>query len=143
MEIIHTDICGPFTSTALGGYRYFITFIDDFSRYSHVELIYSHVELIFDKLDSLVAFKEFKVKIELQKNNKLKSVRSDRGGEFYGRYDETRWNPRPFTIYLRECGIDAQYTMFGTPQQSDITEMRNRTLFDTVRSMLENSSFPD
>ena len=136
MELIHTDICGPFTPTALGGYRYFIAFIDDFSRYSHVELIR-------EKSDSLVAFKEFKVKMELQKNKKLKFVRSDRGGEFYGRYEETRQDPGPFAIYLRECGIDAHYTMSGTPQQNGITEMRNRIVLDTVLSMLANSSFPD
>ena len=94
--------------TALGGYRYFITFTDDFSRCGHVELI-------CEKLDSLVTFKEFKVKMELQKNKKLKAVRFDRGGEFYGRYDETRRNPGPFAIYLHECSIDAQYTMLGTP----------------------------
>ena len=63
MELIHTDICGPFTPTVLGGYRYFITFTDDFSRYGHVELI-------CEKSDSLVAFKEFKVKMELQKRIK-------------------------------------------------------------------------
>ena len=82
LELIHTDICGPFTLTALGVYRHFITFIDDFSRYGHVALI-------SEKSDYLVAFKEFKVKMELQKNKKLKYVRSDRGGEFYGEYDET------------------------------------------------------
>ena len=85
LELIHTVICGPFTPTALGGYRYFITFIDDFSRYGHAELIRG-------KSDSLVSFKEFKVKMELQKNKKLKFVRSNRGDEFYGKYDETRWN---------------------------------------------------
>ena len=60
-ELIHTDICGPFTPTILSGYRYFITFTDDFSRYGHVELIR-------EKSNYLVAFKKFKVKIELQKN---------------------------------------------------------------------------
>ena len=108
MELIHTDICGPFTSNTLGGYRYFITFIDDFSRYGHVELVR-------EKLDSLVAFKEFTVKMEIQKNKKVKVVRSGRGGEFYGRYDENERNLRPFAIYLRECGIDVQYTMPITP----------------------------
>ena len=109
LVLIHTDICGPFTLTALGGYRYFITFIDDFS-------CYGHVELIREKSDSLVAFKEFKVKMKLQNNKKLKAVRSDKGGEFYGRYDETGRNSRSFAFYLRECGIDAQYTLPGTPQ---------------------------
>jgi len=33
LQLIHTDICGPITPIALGGYRYFITFTDDFSRY--------------------------------------------------------------------------------------------------------------
>ena len=91
----------------------------------------------------MVAFKEFKLKMELQKNKKLKYVRSDRGGEFYGRYDETGRNVGQFAIYLRECGIDAQYTMHGTLQQNDIVERRNRTLLDMVHSMLANSSLPN
>ena len=101
LELIHTNICGTFTPTALGGYRFFITFIDDLYRYRHVDLIR-------EKSDSLVVFKEFKVKRKFQKNKKLKVVRSNKGGEFYGRYDETGRNPRQFAIYLHECGIDAQ-----------------------------------
>lgn len=41
-------------------------------------------------------------------------MRSDRGGEYYGRYDETGRNPGLFAIFLGECGIEAQYTMPGT-----------------------------
>ena len=37
--VIHTDICRSFTSLAMGGYKYFITFIDYYSRYGFVELI--------------------------------------------------------------------------------------------------------
>ncbi|KAL6316403.1 hypothetical protein AAG906_018106 [Vitis piasezkii] len=40
LDLIHIDICDPLTPTALGGYKYFITFIDDFSRYGYVELIH-------------------------------------------------------------------------------------------------------
>ena len=93
----------------MGGYRYSITFIDDFSYHGHVEIIH-------EKSDSLVAIKEFKVKINLQNNKKLKSIRSDIGGEFYGRYDEIERNLGPFAIYLHECGTDAQYTMPNTFQ---------------------------
>ena len=64
LELIHTDICGPFTLTTLGGYRYFITFTDDFSRYGHVKLIH-------EKSNSLVAFKEFKAKMKLHKIYKV------------------------------------------------------------------------
>ena len=80
LDLIH--ICGPLTPTALGGYKYFITFIDDFSRFGYVELIH-------EKSDSLNMFKAFKAKVELQLGKPIKAVKSDRGGEYYGRYDET------------------------------------------------------
>ncbi|RVW68751.1 Retrovirus-related Pol polyprotein from transposon TNT 1-94 [Vitis vinifera] len=65
LDLIHTDICGPLTPTTLGGYKYFITFIDDFSRYGYVELIH-------EKFDSLNVFKAFKAKMELQLGKPLK-----------------------------------------------------------------------
>ncbi|KAH9714963.1 Integrase catalytic domain-containing protein [Citrus sinensis] len=136
LELVHTDICGPFTPIAIVGYKYFITFIDDFSRYGHVELL-------AEKSESLYVFQAFKANVELQKGKKIKAVRSDRGGEYYGRYDETGRNPGPFAKFLQECGIEAQYTMPGTPKQNGIAERRNRTLLDMVRCMLSNSTLPD
>ncbi|KAL6336302.1 hypothetical protein AAG906_014471 [Vitis piasezkii] len=85
LNLIHTDICGHLTPTALGGYKYFITFIDDFS-------IYGYVELIHEKFDSLNVFKAFKAKVELQLGKPIKAMKFDRGGEYYGRYDETGRN---------------------------------------------------
>ena len=58
LEVIHTYICGLFTPPAMGGHKYFITFIDDHSRYGFVELIH-------EKSNSLEAFKAFKSKVEL------------------------------------------------------------------------------
>ena len=66
------------------------------------------------------AFKSFKAAIELKTGKKIKSVRFDIGGEYYGKYDETRRNPGPFSRFLNECGIKAQYTMHGTPQQNGV-----------------------
>ena len=80
--VIHTNICGSFIPLAMGGYKYFITFVDDYPRYGFVELIH-------EKSESLEAFKAFKVKVELQQGKMIKVVHSDRGGEYYGRYDET------------------------------------------------------
>ena len=42
--------------------------------------------------------------------------------------------------YLQECDTEAQYTMFGTPQQNGIAERRNRMLLDMVQGMLVNPS---
>ena len=109
LRVTHTDICGPFNLHAIGGYKYFIIFINDYSRYGFVELIR-------EKSDSLEAFKAFKAKVELQQGKKIKVVHSDKGGEYYGRYDEIEHNLGPFAKYLQEFGIDAQYTMFGSPQ---------------------------
>ncbi|XP_034697301.1 putative inactive G-type lectin S-receptor-like serine/threonine-protein kinase SRK [Vitis riparia] len=53
-----------------------------------------------------------------------------RDGEYYERYDETGRNSGPFAKFLLECGIDARYTMSGTPQQNGVAERRNRTLLD-------------
>jgi hypothetical protein len=118
LELIHTDICGPFVPPAMGGYKYFITFIDDFSRYGHVELIR-------EKSESLDAFKIFKTNVELQKGKKIKAVNSDRGGEYYGRYDETGRNPGPFAKYLLECGIDANIQCQGHPNKMELLKEGN------------------
>lgn len=67
-------------------------------------------------------------------------VRSNRGGEYYGRYDETGRNPGLFARYLQECGINSQYTMLGTPEQNWVAERRNRTLLDMVKCMLSHST---
>lgn len=88
-------------------------------------------------------FKAYKAEVENQLNKKIKAVRSDRGGEYYGRYDGSgEQRPGPFARHLEECGIVPQYTMPGTPRQNGVFERRNRTLKDMVRSMMSNSSLP-
>jgi len=80
--------------------------------------------------------------VERQLDRKMKIVRFDKGGEYYGRYDESGQHPGPFAKFLEKRGICTQYTMSGTPQQNDVSESRNRTLMDMVRSMLSNSCLP-
>ena len=62
----------------------------------------------------------------------IKIVRSDRGGEYYGRYTEDGQAPRPFAKFLQEHGIVSQYTMPNSPDQNGVAERRNRTLLDMV-----------
>ena len=69
-------------------------------------------------------------------------MRSDRGGEYYGRYTENGQAPCPFAKFLQDHGIVAQHTMPGSPDQNSVVERRNRTLVDMVRSMLSNSNLP-
>ena len=133
LEIIHTDICCP--DTDMPGQKYFITFIDDYSRYMYVYLLHN-------KHEALDAFKIFKTEVENQCNKQIKIVRSDRGGEYYGRYTENGQAPGPFAKFLQEYGIVAQHTLPGSADQNGVAERRNRTLMDMVRSMLSNSNLP-
>ena len=79
---------------------------------------------------------------ERQLDKNMKIVKSDRGGEYYGKYDETGQYPSPISKFLESHGICAQYTMPGTPQQNGVAKRCNRTLMDMVRSMLNNTSLP-
>ena len=75
LGLIHTDVCGPFSTSARGGYLYFITFTDDFSRYGFVYLM-RH------KSESFKKFKELKNEVQNQLGKNIKILRSDRGGEY-------------------------------------------------------------
>jgi len=82
------------------------------------------------------------IEVKMQLERKVKIIRSDRCGEYYGKYDELWQCPGPFAKLLEKHPIYAQYTMLGTPQQNSVTERCNRTLMDMVRSMLSNSMLP-
>ena len=88
-------------------------------------------------------FKSFKVEVENQLNKMIKNVRSDRGGEYYGKYDGSgEQRPGPFSKFLEECGIIPQYTMPGSPSMNGVAERRNKTLKYMVRSMISHSNLP-
>ena len=65
LEIIHTDVCSPMSIDARGGYRYFLTFTDDLSRYGYIYLM-KHKSETFEK------FKEFQSEVENHRNKKIK-----------------------------------------------------------------------
>ena len=133
LELIHTDICGPFLVKSVDGFDSFITFTDDYSRYGYIYPIK-------ERSEALDKFKVFKAEVENQHNQKIKIVGSDRGGEYYGRHTPYGQVLGPFARFLQENGIVTQYSMPGDPQQNGVAERRNRTLMDMVRSMLSYST---
>ncbi|TYK06159.1 gag/pol protein [Cucumis melo var. makuwa] len=66
LELVHLDLGGPMNVKARGGYKYFISFIDDYSRYGHVYLIQN-------KSDSFEKFKEYKVEVENESEHGIQS----------------------------------------------------------------------
>nr|GEU93348.1 putative zinc finger, CCHC-type [Tanacetum cinerariifolium] len=122
LELIHTDIYGPFP-LGIGGHKSFITFIDDYLRYMYLFLIN-------EKSESVDMFKTFKAKVENQLDHKIKAVISDRGGEYYGRHMDVGQALGSFFDFCKDHGIINQYTMPGTAQQNGVAERRNRTLMN-------------
>jgi hypothetical protein len=87
-------------------------------------------------------FKIFKVEVENQHNIKIKVVRSDRGGEYYGHHTPYDQGPGPFARFLSGNSIVAQYLMSDDSQQNGVAKRRNCSLMDMVRSMLSYSTLP-
>ena len=80
---------------------------------------------LYSKDEALEAFKVFKVEVEKQCGKQIKVMRSDRGGEYYGRYTENGHAPGPSSRFLQEYGIISQYTMLGSLDQNGVAERRN------------------
>ena len=89
LGLVHTDVYGPMTTSARGGYSYFIMFIDDLSRYSYVYLL-RH------KSESFEVFKRYHNEVEKQTGKNIKIFRSDQGGGYLS---------SEFLTYLGENGI--------------------------------------
>ena len=122
LELVHTDIAGPFKPKAIGGGggQYNLVVIDDFSRKSWTIPLRK-------KSDTKVALKQWITINENQSGKKVKKLRSDNGGEYI---DEE------LEVWLREHGILHQTIPARSPQSNGVAERMNRTLQDRARSML-------
>ncbi|KAM1079184.1 hypothetical protein ACFX2B_013776 [Malus domestica] len=126
LELIHTDVCGPMKNASISGNKYFLTFIDDYSRMCWV---------YFMRLKSEVfnIFRKFKAMVELQSGHQIKKIRSDRGGEY---------TSLEFNAFCEEMGLERQLTVAYTPQQNGTAERKNRTIVEMARSMLHEKKIP-
>lgn len=126
LELIHADLMGPMHTPSLGGNKYVFLLTDDFSRYSWVYFL-------SNKGDALERFKTFKRLAEKQFNHPLKTLRTDRGGEFISK---DFWN------YCNLNGIQRQLSAPYSPQQNGVAERKNRTVMEMARSMLKEMHVP-
>ena len=92
---IHSDLHGPLQTQTPGGYQYWITFINDFSRYKEVRLLKK-------KSDAFEEFNKFVAKAERKLGVKVKELRDDKGGEYIG---------KEFNEWCKRSGITRQHTV--------------------------------
>ena len=126
LELVHTDVCGKVNAKSLSGSEYFLTFIDDRTRYSWVYILKR-------KSDVFQTFREWKAMAEKSTGKPLKTLRSDNGGEY---------TSLEFERYLKEQGIIHQLTIPKSPQQNGVAERLNRTVMNMVRSILAVYKMP-
>lgn len=127
LQLVHSDIVGKITPQSIGGAQYFVTFLDDYSRYSEVAVIKRKDE-VFEKLTTYVQ------KSELQQEKQLKALQTDNGGEY--KNDVVR-------NYLNNKGVIHRLTVPRTPQQNGRAERLNQTLLNVIRCLLLHSGLPN
>lgn len=96
-DLLHMDIWGPFSTPSMSGDQYFLTIIDDHSRFCWIYLIQ-----LKSKTSKLI--KSFVQRVLNTFNNKVKTIRSDNGSEFTMK-----------EFYLKH-GIHHQIVCVDTPQ---------------------------
>ena len=101
---------------SVGGSRYFVTFIDDYLKYTTVYII-KH------KSEVLQEFREYVDMVENFTGLRVKRVRSDNAQEYVSKH---------FKNYCKCCGIMRDDTVPYTPQQNGVAERMNRTIMETV-----------
>src|SRR6266540_3668761 len=123
LELVHSNLCEMNGVLAKGGKRYFMTLIDDSTRFCYVYLLKSKNEVFHH-------FKIYKAKAENQLERKIKQVRSDRGGEYFS---------NEFNLFREKHGIIHERMPPYSPQSNGIAERKNRTLTEMVNAMLETT----
>jgi transposase InsO family protein len=106
LKLVHIDLCGSFSIPSFFGSKYFVTFINDFSRKTWVYFLKK-------KLDVLFVFKTFKTKMEKQIGKFIKILKSNNGGEFIS---------NQFLKYCQDSKIRRQFSQAYTPNKMGLSK---------------------
>jgi hypothetical protein len=126
LELVHSDLCGPFPQKSLTGSRYMLTFIDNFSRRSWVYFLTT-------KDETLESFKHWRKTVEIESNLKVSYLRTNKGGDYLS---------TAFTSYCKSTGVCKQLTAVETPQQNGIIDHKNQHLYETTCTLLFGANLP-
>lgn len=112
LDLVHTDVCGPMNVKTHEGHEYFITLIDDQSRYGYVYLMH-HMSETFER------FKEFKVEVERQRGRRIMVLRSNRGGEYLQGEFKEYFIQEGIVNYSVVCTKDSSVEWCGRMEERD------------------------
>jgi transposase InsO family protein len=127
LELLQMDLFGPLTYISIGGNKYGLVIVDDFSHFTWVFFL-------SDKGETQEILKKFIRRAQNEFDLKIKKVRSDNGTEFKNNGVEE---------FLGEEGIKHEFLVPYTPQKNSIVERKNQTLIEVARTMLDDYKTPD
>ena len=125
-ELVHSDIWGPSPIVSKSGYRYFVTFVDDYSRVTWLFLMKNRSELFS-------IFCTFHEEIQNQFKTCIKTLRSDNAKEYTSHI---------FSSYLSQHGIIHETSCVDTAAQNGVAERKNRHLLETARALMFQMNVP-
>ncbi|CAJ2654309.1 unnamed protein product [Trifolium pratense] len=126
LELLHMDLMGPIQVESLGGKKYVLVVVDDFSRYTWVNFIR-------EKSETFEEFKNLCLQLQKEKDCGIVRIRSDHGKEFEN---------SKFADFCAAEGITHEFSSPITPQQNGVVERKNRTLQESARVMLHAKNVP-
>ncbi|KAK1649981.1 hypothetical protein QYE76_067786 [Lolium multiflorum] len=126
LELLHLDLFGPSHYDTLGGSKYGLVIVDDYSRYSWVFLLKT-------KDETHREFITFAKKAQRMYESEIKAIRTDNGTEF-----------KNYTMqeFVDDEGIKHEFSAPYTPQQNGVVERKNRTIIEMARTMLSEFNSP-
>jgi transposase InsO family protein len=127
LELLHMDLFGPIAYISVGGSKYCLVIVVDYSRFTWVFFLQK-------KSQTQETLKRFLIQAQNEFGLKIKKIRSDNGTEFKNSQIEG---------FLEEEGIKHEFSSPYIPQQNGVVKRKNRTLLDMVRIMLDEYKTPD
>jgi transposase InsO family protein len=127
LELLHMDLFGTIAYISIGGSKYYLVIVDDYSRFTWVFFLQ-------EKPQTQETLKGFLRRAQNEFGLRIKKIRSDNGMEFKNSQIEG---------FLKDEGIKHEFSSPYTPQQNGVVERKNRTLLDMARTMLDEYKTPD
>ena len=126
MQLVYTDLMGPISPPAIGGFQYVSKFTDHHSRWHEVYLI-KH------KSDATASLKLYNTTVSVSAGRRIERLRSDKGGEYIG---------KSFKQACNNAAIVQEFTSTNTPQQNGVSERDGGTLAGIARCFMIEGNFP-